>query len=300
MSEKENEPNSWRYYDDSSLVTLLRHDTWDPQTAVSLICEIDPRHSETFEPRIYYNTPLVEAFMIDETQPFWKIKLLSTNKKAHVPRCWYRDIDDIQAASMDWDRRWEEWQDRPDPYVSLDDEITPQNEAQRRFVDVLDIYFSSPPHKTNPIRSPRYFVDWAVSKGIEIRWLEWAKARGYLVEDSTESQLKTNEEQLRVTPSDKRKQEGLQAAIEILNQKHANGELNDWQDFKRCMRKAEIIALVRDSPKDYPNCDKTKPPLNNDQAQTTKDREPTLSRSFPDFTKDATILAEYERLTDKD
>ena len=186
MSSKECEPGSWRYYDDSSLPTFLRHDTWDALTAIALLCEIDPKHSDLFDPRIYYNTDLVEEIMYDDTQPYWKIKLLSDYKKEHIPKCWYASVDDFQDASGNWDKNWEQWPDNPDPYISLDNKIAPQFAAQRHYVEVREIFFSSPDHKDNPTRDPKYFVHWALSKGLEIKWLQWAEVRGY-IDDSNQA-----------------------------------------------------------------------------------------------------------------
>ena len=180
MSAKESEPKTWRYYDKSSLPTLLRHDTWDPVTAIALLCEIDPRNSELFKPEVYYKTSLVEPMMYDEAHPYWKIKLLSADKEANIPRCWYASVDDIQGAEADWEKKWREWPEITDPYTSFDEITAPQFAAERRFVEVGEIFDSSPDHRDDPTRSPKYFIDWALSKDIEIKWLEWAQARGYL------------------------------------------------------------------------------------------------------------------------
>ena len=88
-------------------------------------------------------------------------------------------------------------------------------------------------------------------------------------------ELSLTEEPLR----DKRRQGGLQAAIDILNQKHANGELNDWNDFEQCMNKAEIITLIRANPADYPYCNKIK--SNQSQAMIKRKRSRTESRRSP-------------------
>jgi len=175
-----NEPIEWQHYDQSSLPALLRHDTWDPMKAISLFCEIDPKYSELFKPEIYYNTSLVEPRMHDEAQPFWMIKLLSADRKAIIPRCWYSGGDDFAEASADREQTWKQWADRSDPYVSLSEVLAPHFAAERRFVEVRELFDSSPDHIDDPIRTPKYFIEWAKSKGIEIKWLDWSEDRGLI------------------------------------------------------------------------------------------------------------------------
>lgn len=96
------------------------------------------------------------------------------------------------------------------------------------------------------------------------------------------------------TDDEKRLKEGLRAAKTILVQKHSCGELHDIHDFNRCVKKGVIIGHIRENPTTYPHCagTKTKSP----ESSSIADREPLLSRIFPDFTKHPEIKSEYERL----
>lgn len=144
--------------------------------------------------------------------------------------------------------------------------------------------------------SPRSYLEWAQRRGIKIPWLEWA-TQNNLVEPPKTEAVETNNVPEPTKPSDKRREEGLRAAIAILRQEHASGKLRAWQEFERCMRKVVVINYIRKNPTDFPHCAKIKPILDMNEGQSIKDREPTLTKSFPDFTKTTEIVDEYERLT---
>jgi hypothetical protein len=295
--------DEWYWYDKSRLAFWLLHDTWPAELGLCLICDIDPEKSEELDfddlvdmvnikPEDKPPYSLYERICLLSEDPIYKLE-----REKHPAK---RDAAKAKQYLKDWTEGRDKADIKPEyinpDYTDICNRIRLREAAYWKHDKCWLIFLSNPLHSHNSRLEPSFLIEWAASKRIDIPWLDWAKARGYLAEDSTESQLKSNEKLQSDTPSDKRRQEGLQAAIEILNQKHANGELNNWQDFELCMRKAEIIAFVRDNPTDYPNCSKTKTMLRKDKAQTIKDQEPTLTKSFSDFTKDPTIWAEYERL----
>ena len=99
-----------------------------------------------------------------------------------------------------------------------------------------------------------------------------------------------------ITPSDKRRKEGLRAAKTILIQNHSIGKLRDKSDFKKYMKKAAVIEYIREQPATFPHCAETAPVLAENQCSVVARREPTLAKDFPDFTKHPEILAEYKKL----
>jgi len=140
---------------------------------------------------------------------------------------------------------------------------------------------------------PQWYVQWALKRGFKIPWLDWAVQHGFLAEESIEVTRTVKDMPQRVTPSHARREEGLNAAIKILRLKHENDKLRNTDDFERYMRKAAVIKYIRNHPEDFPRCAKIKP---YPERQTLKDREPTLTKDFPDFTKDNKIVEEYKQL----
>ena len=140
--------------------------------------------------------------------------------------------------------------------------------------------------------SPKSYLVWAQRRGINIPWLEWA-IQNNLVEPPKTEAVETNNVLEPIKPSDKRREEGLRAAIAILRQEHASGKLRARQDFEKCMRKVVVIEHIRENPADFPLCANIEP--KNDR-RLIKDREPTLTKDFPDFTQTKEIADEYERL----
>lgn len=102
MAKQTSEPETWRNFDDSPLTLLLRHDTWGPETAIPLICDIDPKQSELFSAEVYYGTPLIEKALRPESLEYWRIRLLS-DRRNNSPRCWYANVDEYCDACADWE-----------------------------------------------------------------------------------------------------------------------------------------------------------------------------------------------------
>ena len=183
MGTSHNEPTSWKNFDDSPLSLLLRHDSWEPENAIPLICNIDTKQSEPFIAEYYYDRRFIEKESQAEPLVFWKIRLLSDLRRS-CPRCWYENVDDYQEACDSWEQNHKQWLKDDVPYVSLNMTLSGQYKAQNLVKDLWGLYFSNSDHVETPMRAPHYFIIWAEKKGIEIPWLEWAVERGFLSEAS--------------------------------------------------------------------------------------------------------------------
>ncbi len=181
-------------------------------------------------------------------------------------------------------------------YRDICDRLSLRHAACKKRSECWILFESNPAHLKQETFAPSYFIDWAASKGFNIPWLEWAMQNDLLKVPDTETPTVSDTREP-VKPSDKRRKEGLRAAIAILRQEHASGKLRAWQDFETCMRKAVVIDYIRKNPTAFPHCAKTKPILDKNDSQSIKYREPTLTKDFPDFTKDPEIVVEYKRLT---
>ena len=189
-----NEPTEWLNYDQSSLPKLLRHDTWGRHYGLSLLCGIDPKKSEAFNPLQYYKIPYDEiGTFADETgtdisdTQYWTIQLLADPPNS-ARRTWYENFDDYEAAIYDWDSTRKEFPEMANE-KSLDELLKDRHVAQRVLDDTNDIFSSNPDHDSTFVAHPNYFIDWAKAKNIDIRWLEWAETRKWI---STPSEQTTN------------------------------------------------------------------------------------------------------------
>ena len=267
----------------------------------------------------------IRDWMTKDYPEYWRIRLLSDRPEV-CPRCWYESLAGISEECERWRHElltavppgFDEGKYFGEFYTSHQletydpPEISEHNNWQQKLEKAWKIYFSNPDHYLDPSRvwdqndyeqrtrrPPIYFIDWAETKGIEIPWLDWAKSNGLV--QSPKAKDPIDKDELReATPMEKRRKEGIHAAIKILNQKYANGELNAWQDFERWMKKSFVIQYIRANPSDFPNCSRIKSKSSKIQEQSLAEQEPTLARGFPSFATDPSILSEYERLTSKD
>jgi hypothetical protein len=97
------------------------------------------------------------------------------------------------------------------------------------------------------------------------------------------------------TPDQLRRAEGIEAAKELLRAKFGEGKLKNEDDYGKWMTNANVIRHIRANPGKYPHCAKIKPKK---QEGTTKEREPTLTKSFVGLLDDVSTRDEYRRLTD--
>jgi hypothetical protein len=337
LKHKTQEPSEWGNFDDSPLPLLLRFDYLEPKVAIPLLCNIDPEKSVPFCAWTYFRLtepvvkaslerPYEEYWMANDFPEYWRIRLLSDNRESR-PRCWYESLAGISDQCENWRKTL---LDQLLPGASVDlshqlhpcdlEEISKHVAAQREVAKAWKIFWSNPSHEVDPngvwdvadfqrqvSHPPNYFIEWAESKGIEVAWLEWARARGFLVdrgkteslsadEQSASNTLPTRDNPERVPLTEKRRKEGLTAAKMILRQKHDGGKLSERAKFNEYMKKSAVINFIRKRPGDFPECARTKQYPN---RRTIKDKEPTLTKDFPDFTKDPEILAEYKWLTGK-
>ncbi len=301
--------DAWYWYGKSKLAFWLRYDTWPAELGLCLICDIDPERGEEltiddvvdgvdimpgdkFPHRVFKSVCLLSEDPIYKLEPVRKPGryALSVAKQYLDEIADWLDneivdeTDDIKPEYI-----------KPN-YSDICDRLRLRHAACKKRNECWILFESNPAHLEQETFAPSYFIDWAASKGFDIPWLKWA-VQDNLVKARKTKALAVSDVPEKASESDKRREEGLSAAITILGDKHAGGALSDWQDFEKCMRKAVVIDYIRKNPTVFPHCAKTKPILDKNEGQSIKDREPTLTKSFPDFTKTTEIVDEYERLT---
>ena len=279
MKESEKTP-----YDQSRLKDWLATDSWSAQEAVCLLSDVDPTgavinwggFTNTYgghvdSPKIEHGQLLSEGtdLAFSESADRWLDVTSSYDDEPFI------DVNKYVAGSTVEIQR-----------MSL--RIMAEHHVRRAW----DLYRRNPEHSEDDQRPPCEFIEWGKAQELNIPWFDWADRNNLLETIKTETQV-DNDAPEKIAPSSKRLEEGLKAAKMILGQNRASGQLRNWQDFEQCMRKAVVIEHIRENPADFPLCANIEP--KNDR-RLIKDREPTLTKDFPDFTQTKEIVDEYERL----
>jgi hypothetical protein len=191
----------------------------------------------------------------------------------------------------------ERYKSSKEGYKSLNELLKNHYVAKNAFDVSNDIFRSNPSHNSTFVAHPNYYIDWAKSKHLDVSWLDWARARR-LVNASKMSTPAVIDSSEKSKPTGKRLGEGLKAAKRLLQQTLSSNELHDVHNFKKCMKKSNVIDFIRANPLDYPECANTN--TKSPESRSIADREPSLSRIFPDFTKHPEIISEYKRLIDEE
>lgn len=293
--------DEWYWYDKSNLDYWLRHDTWTWRRGFLLMCDI---HMDYTRPLDAWYSPVVVEPEDEQVfyQPFSYVALLSED-----PIYQLSPIKNPNSAELAHNMQRLEAlmrdRGRGDMEIDSEDILARMSKRERAWSTLrttYDIFMSNPDHvatdkfevATYKIETA-YLLDWAASKRISIPWLKWAEERDLLKAPETETPAVIDTPD-RITPSDKRRKEGLIAAISLLRQNDANGKLRNREEFESSMGKASVINHVRKHPKVYPHCAEIRSYAD---RQTIKDQEPTLTKDFPDFTEAKEIVEEYDRLT---
>lgn len=153
-----------------------------------------------------------------EYPEYWRIRLLSDDPN-NSPRCWFEKLAGVTDECEKWrreiallippglEKEYSATLDTSHQLRSGDAErITAQVEAQKKVERTWRIYFSNPNHQLDlreiesdamagrlsqivnrELRDPSYYIDWAISKGLDIEWLQWACSRGYLAHQPKDS-----------------------------------------------------------------------------------------------------------------
>lgn len=290
--------DEWSWYDRSKLAFWLRYDTWPVELGLCLICDIDPEKSEDLNIE-----NIVDYVNIMPDQKFSHRVFKSVCLLSEDPIYKLEPMKDPVTWNFDHAKQYlkevADWQDRDDikpEYIDICDRLRLREATCKKHGECWALFESNPEHLDQETFAPSYFIDWAISKGIAIPWIDWAMEH-HLVNESTTETSADNDAPKRDKPKDKRLAEGLKAAKTILDQEHIRGKLRNWRDFKTCMKKAVVIKFIRRNPADFPHCDKIDSRLDGNKRRTIKDQEPTLTKDFPNFTEHPDILAEYEKLT---
>ena len=281
-------------YSRSSLEKWFELDVWQPKEAMCLICDIDPFMADidwsdkaSVGPGDNVEGPRIKnALLLSKDKSFYYLhsELTAEQIERYGPPWEYHDPKKLSKE----DKHLAYGRDKDLEFADAQEKLIRLWRIFRRAKDAKEIDSSG--------TDPQWYVQWALKRGFKIPWLDWAEQHGFLAEDSIAETQADNVVPERITPSDKRCEEGMRAIKTILRRKHADGKLRGDEDYRRWTKKAVVIDHIRKNPADYPLCDKIEPKID---RLLSKDREPTLTKDFPNFTQTKEILDQYERLTGK-
>ncbi len=296
MSEYESRPirSLHSIYTRSSLEEWFRLDVWRPKEAMCLICDIDPETADidwpdkdSVEPGFEADGPIInEASLFSNPGTYLPTLGLTAEEEARAYKLGPISLEDVD---------WKTLSKKDKELAEIADNIFELGVAEETLKSLWIIFRRTKDAKEidSSGTDPQWYVQWALKRGFKIPWLDWAIQHGFLAEESIEETRAVKDMPQRVTLSHARREEGLNAAIRILRLKHENDKLRNTDDFERYMRKAFVIRYIRENSEYFPHCAKMK---SYPDKQSLKDREPTLTKDFPDFTKDNKIVEEYEQL----
>jgi hypothetical protein len=133
----------------------LRHDTWTVSEGLILICGYDPR-----------------SIHFDESGSIVQPDFEAKGKIYEEAKCYNaRRLDNLSLDN-------EAFQD----IVGVDEIKVMHHKLRINFTRLL-VYWNSGDHN-EPRYAPKYFIQWAIRKKIEINWLEWSIKHGFY-EDET-------------------------------------------------------------------------------------------------------------------
>jgi hypothetical protein len=257
-------------YETSSLRTYFELDSWNSNQALLILCGIDPQaalidtgyrnfiggwinaqqieHATFFGERDGYDTPGekeiyslidVEEKSIktakDEIEGFEKYGPSFTCDEKDIPKI--REQLAKAEASLEMCTEWL-YDD------SFNREWTIRSGYARKLTRIKAIWESGDHAERN---TPRYFIDWALGKGLDVSWLNWAQEQGFFADvmisatSSTTSEY-LNELQRRVDHL-ANKYPGWAAST---NKIQNTGNLVDWikSETGSNTREAEIIKTA--------------------------------------------------------
>lgn len=152
-------------YRSSRLRDWLELATWESKEAVCLLCDIDPTgtdiHWDGFTnihgghvdaPKVERGQLLTEGRASSFDQP--GDRFLDVSGHEYDP--WFR-VDDIESV------------------IGIDDTQSLQrHRAEMKLRKVWSKYSRNPNHQSLRNRPPHEYIEWAISEGVDIPWLEWA------------------------------------------------------------------------------------------------------------------------------
>ncbi|VUX54890.1 protein of unknown function [uncultured Woeseiaceae bacterium] len=167
-----------RDYDDSVLRNWLKLKFWRADESLCLLCDIDPTGAfiswgfENYTGEIIDTPKLVNAQLLREPIVFYSIPV-----DPKSPKFGYLKFspgpglpDNLPDAGLEIVRRKGE-------------KLQLAQEKLRQ----ITMFFERHPHSQEvDLFSPEYVIDWAVSEGINIPWLDWAESQGLVTTERSE------------------------------------------------------------------------------------------------------------------
>lgn len=181
----------------SSLPEYLKHESWLPNDALLLLAGICPEAAVIDYSYKNYLGAEIDSVHIHHASP-----LSITNESIYeIPSKHqiYDEIHDVKEYIRDWEGSFHEDLQKTtksqEKLAFLEELINDEaiiNKAniirpfEKKLSTIKSLWNSSLTNTTD--RQPKeYFIDWAISKDIDIDWLEWAKGKGYFTHSESES-----------------------------------------------------------------------------------------------------------------
>jgi len=164
-----------RCYSISKLSDWLKHDTWAVHEALCLVCNIEPSDSEILWPpgfeEIDFDTPQAQRISLLNDEPIFSLAPDSDP-----------DADAITKSIAFVDDRVEHLWTVTTKYGLFEIiwRMYNRQKASEQLGTCWRLFYSDPAHADLLPQEPSFFLDWSSRKRIEIKWLDWAKARGHL------------------------------------------------------------------------------------------------------------------------
>jgi len=221
VSEKNKEATN--NYDFSELSTYLKYDTWHANLGIPLMCDINIAASPVRQGEVLDDSSDWPANFSVSPPSFNPISLLSENRflttnptcqrdnfESHSERVVNKVAKKIRRDPVSF-RPLPEQPFKTSSPSDVAHVLSARWKAYIRMRDTWGLFFSNSDHIAEPVRSPKYFLDWAAEKNIHVPWRAWAESEGYLNDNSSMPDSSGKPEKL-----DKRWEDSLLATIAAL------------------------------------------------------------------------------------
>ena len=199
-------------YSFSKLREWLDYDKWDMKEALCLICNIEPNgakiHWTGFHnyDRVRINLPkILNCALLSENDFFYTVPF-EDDGNPNFDHYLHPPLPELH------------WDGPPDVLLDKKRKLWEAEEKLRFVWNAFHRKSGERDHNFFASETPYYFLAWAKENAIDIPWLLWAEERDLIKRPSkpeAETQAVDDAPEL-ITPSDKRRDEGLRAAKTIL------------------------------------------------------------------------------------